>query len=114
MMSGQRERSSPSLSSLCGHPRHYSATLGTATTSPTLLEHTETGRFHACHCGMYGPPVDGTLELAHMRRPDNQPLRHHPRNCSCTSTGRATTPRLEQDSPGRPSTPWHCMPCLYM
>jgi hypothetical protein len=55
--SGRRERSSPSLSALCGHPRHCSATLGTATTSPTLLERTGTGRRHAYHCTTYGPPL---------------------------------------------------------
>jgi hypothetical protein len=111
--SGQRERSSPSLSALCGHPRHCSATLGTMTTSPMLLECTGTGHHHDRHCAVYGPPVDGTLKPAHGRRPDNQPLRHHPRSCSCTSTGRATTLRLEHDSPGWPSAPWHCSPRLH-
>jgi hypothetical protein len=53
--SGRRERSPPLLSALCGHPRHCSATPGTATTSPTLLERTGTGRRHACHCTSYGP-----------------------------------------------------------
>jgi hypothetical protein len=55
--SGQRERSSPSLSALCGHPRHCSATPGTATTSPTLLKRTGTGRRHDRHCTPYGPPL---------------------------------------------------------
>jgi hypothetical protein len=55
--SGHWERSSPSLSALCGHPRHCSATPGTATTSPTLLERTGTGRHHARHCTSYGPPL---------------------------------------------------------
>jgi hypothetical protein len=55
--SGRRERSSPSLSALCGHPRHCSATPGTATTSPALLERTGTGRHHACHCASYGSPL---------------------------------------------------------
>jgi hypothetical protein len=54
--SGQRERSSPSLSTLCGHPHHCSATPVTATTSLTLLECTGTGRRYACHCASYGPP----------------------------------------------------------
>jgi hypothetical protein len=31
--SGRRERSSPSLSTLCGHPRHYRTTPNTVTTS---------------------------------------------------------------------------------
>jgi hypothetical protein len=47
------------------------------------------------------------------RRPDDQPPRRDPRSCSCTSTGCATMPRLEQDSPGRPSAPWHCSPRLH-
>jgi hypothetical protein len=55
--SGQRERSSPSLSALCGHPRHCSATPGTATTSPMLLERMGTGRRHARDCTSYGPPL---------------------------------------------------------
>jgi hypothetical protein len=54
--SGRRQRSSPSMSALCGHPRHCSATADTASTSPTLLERTGTGRHHACHCATYGPP----------------------------------------------------------
>jgi hypothetical protein len=60
--SGGRERSSPSLSTLCGHPRHYSATPGAVTTSLTLLECTGTRCRHDCHCVAYGPPVDGTLK----------------------------------------------------
>jgi hypothetical protein len=55
-------------------------------------------------------PVDGTLELAHGRRPDIQPLRHHPRSRPCTGTGLATTPQQERDSPGQSSTPRHCSP----
>jgi hypothetical protein len=59
------------------------------------------------------PPVNGTLEPARRRRPDEQPLRHHPRSRSCTGTGLATTPQQEEDSLGRSSTPWHCTPCLH-
>jgi hypothetical protein len=55
--SGRWERPSPSLSVLCGHPRHCSATPGTVTTSPTLLERTGTGHRRACHCASYGPPL---------------------------------------------------------
>jgi hypothetical protein len=60
--SGRRERSSPSLSTLCGHPtlprhtEHYDDI-------PMLLECTGTGRRHDCHCAAYGLPVDDTLEL---------------------------------------------------
>jgi hypothetical protein len=63
MVSGQRGWSSPSLSALCGHPRHCSATPGTATTSPTLLKHTGTGRRHACHCASYGRPLTAPSNL---------------------------------------------------
>jgi hypothetical protein len=54
--SGRWQRSSPSLSVLCDHPRHCSTTPGTASTSPTLLGRTGAGRRHACHCPSYGPP----------------------------------------------------------
>jgi hypothetical protein len=94
--SGRRERSSPSLSTLCGHPRHCSATPGTVTTSPMLLECTGTRRRHDRHCVAYGPPVDGTLELARGRRPGSRPLHRYPRSRSCLGTGRATTPRLDE------------------
>jgi hypothetical protein len=72
--SGRRERSSPSLSTLCGHPCHCSATPGTVTTSSTLLECTGTGRGHDRHCAAYGPPVDGTLEPA---RGGGRTTNHH-------------------------------------
>jgi hypothetical protein len=55
--SGRREQSPLSLSTLCGHPRHCSATPDTVTTSSTLLKHTGTGRRHARHCTTYGFPL---------------------------------------------------------
>jgi hypothetical protein len=55
--SGRRERSSPSLSALYGHPCHCNITLGAVTTSPTLLERARTGHRHACHCASYGLPL---------------------------------------------------------
>jgi hypothetical protein len=84
----QRERSSPSLSALCGHPRHYSITPGTAATSPMMLKRTGTGRRHARHCTSYdllsmppsSRPADGdqtanlcatTLEVALVRAQDS-------------------------------------------
>jgi hypothetical protein len=91
--SDRREQSSLSLSALCGHPRHCSATPGTATTSPTLLERIGTGRRHARHYVAYGSPVDGTLEPAHGRRPDNQPL----------PTTLEAAPVRAQDAPRRPN-----------
>jgi hypothetical protein len=57
--------------------------------------------------------VSGTLESSRGRPSNEQPLRHPPRSRSWARTGRATTPRQRQDSSGRPSTPWHCTPCLH-
>jgi hypothetical protein len=55
--SGRRERSTPSPSALCGHPRHCNTRPGTVTTSPTLLKRTGTGRRHARHCASYDLPL---------------------------------------------------------
>jgi hypothetical protein len=51
---GRRERSSPSLSALCGHPRHCNATPSTVATSPMLLRRTRTGHRHDRYCASYG------------------------------------------------------------
>jgi hypothetical protein len=59
------------------------------------------------------PPVSNTLESARGRPPNGRPLHHHPRSRSWTDTGHAMTSRQKQDSPGRPSTPRHCTPCLH-
>jgi hypothetical protein len=91
--SGRRERSSPSLSTLCGHPRHRSATPGTMATSSTLLESTGTGRRHERQCAVYGPPVDGTLEPA---RGGDQTTNHY------AATLKAAPVRA-QDAPRRPT-----------
>jgi hypothetical protein len=56
MTSGRRERSSPSLSTLCGHPRPCSATPRTAATTPALSERTGVGHCHTRRCTLYGPP----------------------------------------------------------
>jgi hypothetical protein len=61
--SGRRDRASPSLSALCGHPRHCCTTPGADT--PALLGRTGTRLRHNGHCATYGLPVNGTLELAH-------------------------------------------------
>jgi hypothetical protein len=58
-------------------------------------------------------PVDGTLEPAHGRRLDGQPLRRHSRSRPCTGTGLTTAPQQERDSLGWSSTPWHCLPFLH-
>jgi hypothetical protein len=56
MTSGRRERPSPLLPVLCGHPCHCSATPRTAATLPMLLERTGTGHRHDRRCTSYGPP----------------------------------------------------------
>jgi hypothetical protein len=111
--SGRRERFSPSLSALCGHPRHCSAMPGTATTSPTLLERTGTGRRHACHCTSYGPP---------LTTPSSRPAGDG-RTTNLYTTTLKAAPVRALDAPRRPdwskirqgrsSTPWHCTPCLH-
>jgi hypothetical protein len=91
--SGQRERSSPSLSALCGHPRHCSSTPGTATTSPTLLKRTGTGRRHACHCTSYGPP---------LKAPSSRPTGGG-RTANLYATTLEVAPVRAQDTPRRPN-----------
>jgi hypothetical protein len=59
------------------------------------------------------PYVNNTLESSRRRPSNRQPLRRCPRSCSWRRTGRAMTPHQKRDSPGRPSTPWHCTPCLH-
>jgi hypothetical protein len=91
--SGRRERSSPSLLDLCGHPRHCSATPGTAMTSPTLLERTGTGRRHACHCTSYGPSL-----MAPSSRPTGGG-----RTTNLYTTTLEVAPIRAQDTPRRPN-----------
>jgi hypothetical protein len=91
--SGQREWSSPSLSVLCGHPRHCSATPGTATTSPTLLERTGTGRRHTRPCTSYGPPLTA---------PSNRPAGGG-RTASLYTATLEVAPVRTQDTPRRPN-----------
>jgi hypothetical protein len=59
------------------------------------------------------PHVNGTLETSRGCPSNRRPLRRHPQSCSWTRTGCAMTPRVKQVSPGRPSSPWHCTPCLH-
>jgi hypothetical protein len=59
------------------------------------------------------PHVNGTLETSRGWPSNRRPLRRHPQSCSWTRTGCAMTPRVKQVSPGRPSSPWHCTPCLH-
>jgi hypothetical protein len=93
MTSGQRERSSPSLLALCAHPRHYSATPGTETTSPTLLERMGTGRRHARHCASYGPPLTA---------PSSRPASSG-RTANLYATTLEVAPVRAQDTPRRPN-----------
>jgi hypothetical protein len=73
--SGRRDQSPPSMSTLCGHPCHCSATPGTMTTSPTLLECAWTRRRHDRHCATYGPPstVPSNRPATTVRRPTTTP-----------------------------------------
>jgi hypothetical protein len=110
--SGRRDRSPPSPSALCDHPRRLRRHPGhcitlpvTASPSPTLWKRAATGRRHASYCTPVRPRVNGTLKSSHVRSPDRRPLHRHPRSRSWTRTGRAMTPRQKQASPGRPSTP---------
>jgi hypothetical protein len=91
--SGQRGRSSPSLSALCGHPRHCSAMPGTATTSLTLLERKGTGRRHARHCTSYRPP---------LTTPSCRPTGGG-RTANHYTTTLEAAPVRAQDSPRRPN-----------
>jgi hypothetical protein len=91
--SGQREQFSLSLSALCGHPRHCRATPGTATTSPTLLERTGTGRRHARHCTSYGPPLTA---------PSSRPVGGGRTTSLCAAT-LEVVPVRAQDTPRRPN-----------
>jgi hypothetical protein len=59
------------------------------------------------------PHANGALESSRGRPSNRRPLRRHPRSRSWMCTGRTMTPCQKQDSPGQPSTPWHCAPCLY-
>jgi hypothetical protein len=90
--SGQRERSSPSLSALCDHPRHCNATPVTVTTSPTLLKRARTGRRHARHCASYGLPLTA---------PSSRPAGGG-RTANLYATTLEAAPVRAQDSPRRP------------
>jgi hypothetical protein len=111
--SGRRGRSPPSPLALRDHPRRPQHHPDHCITIPDA----------AGACGDKTPPrrllclvrphVNGTLESLHGRPPNRRPLRRHPRSRSWTRTGRSMTPRQMRDSPGRPSTPRRCTPCLY-
>jgi hypothetical protein len=50
---GQWERSPPSPSALCDHPRHRDAIPTTASPSPTLWKRAAAGHRHASRCASY-------------------------------------------------------------
>jgi hypothetical protein len=54
--SGQRDRSPPSPSVLCGHPRRPNTIPGTASPSPTLWGYGATRRRHVSCCALYSLP----------------------------------------------------------
>jgi hypothetical protein len=62
--SGRRERSFPSLSTLCGHPRHCRTTPGTVTTSRCCWSARGQDIATTATVPRTPPPVDGTLESA--------------------------------------------------
>jgi hypothetical protein len=91
--SGRRERSSPSLSAPCGHPRHCNATPGTVTTSPMLLKRTGMGRRRDHQCSSYGLP---------LTPPSSRPA-DDGRTVNHCATTLEIAPIRAQDSPRRPS-----------
>jgi hypothetical protein len=105
--SGRRDRSSPSLSALCSHPRHYRTTPDAVATSRRCWD--VRGKDFARTATV---PRTGSRQrhprIGPPRRPVNQLLCRSPQSRSCTSTGRTTTPQRERDSPGRLSAPQHC------
>jgi hypothetical protein len=109
----RRDRSPPSPSVLCDHPRRPQHHPGHCIAIPDAVgacyDRTPPRRL-LC---LARPRVNGTLESSHGRPPNRRPLRRHPRSRSWTRTGRAMTPRQMQDLPGRSSTPRRCTPCLY-
>jgi hypothetical protein len=111
--SGRWDRSPPSPSVLCGHPRRPQHHPGHCITIPnTMGGRGDKTPPRQLLCALR-PPVSRTLEPMYGRRPNGRPLQRHPRSCSWTDTGHAMTPRQMQDSPGRPSTPQRCTPCPY-
>jgi hypothetical protein len=91
MTSGRRERSSPSLSTLCGHPRPCSTTPRTAATTQVLLECTGAGRRHTCRCTSYGPPSTAPSSLF---ADDDRTVNHY-------ATNLEAAPVRAQDAPRR-------------
>jgi hypothetical protein len=107
--SGRRDRSSPSLSALCGHSRHCSTTPSVVATSQRCWDVRGQDIATTATVPRTGFPST-TPRIGPPQWPVNQLLCRSPRSRSCTSTGRPTTPQRERDLPGRPSSPQHCSP----
>jgi hypothetical protein len=111
--SGRRDQPPPSPSVLCGHPRRPQRHPGHCITiSYTVGGWGDKTPPRRLLCSPR-PPVSRTLEPMYRRRLNEKSLHHHPRSHSWTDTGCAMTTRQMQNSPGRPSTPQRCTPCLY-
>jgi hypothetical protein len=91
--SGQRDRSPPSPSVLCGHPRHHDTIPGTASPSPALGKRAATGHRHARCCASYSLP---------SAAPSNQHAGGHRTSNPYTATLEAT-PGWIQGTPWRPA-----------
>jgi hypothetical protein len=87
--SGQWERSPPSPSVLCDHPRHRNAIPATASPYPTLWRHAVTGHCHASHCATYGL----------MSTASSSPHADGPRTSNLYATTLQVTPGRAQDTP---------------
>jgi hypothetical protein len=91
--SGQWERSLPSPSALCDHPRHHDAIPATASPYPALWKHAVTGHRHASHCASYGL----------MSTTPSSPHADSPRTSNLYATPLEATPGHAQDMPRRPA-----------
>jgi hypothetical protein len=92
--SGRRDRSSPSLSTLCGHPRYCSSTPDTVATSRCCWD-TRRRDIATTATVLRAGPRQRHPRTGPPRRLVNQPLRRHPRSRPCTSTGCTTTPQQD-------------------
>jgi hypothetical protein len=112
MMSGQWERSPSSPSALCDHPRHRDAILATASPYPTLwnMRRQDSATPATVPCTASCQRHPRVLTRTALEQATSTPP---PRGRSWRRIGHAMMPRQKRDSPGQPSTPWHCTPCLY-
>jgi hypothetical protein len=91
--SGQWERSPPSPSALCDHPRHHDAIPATASPYPTLWKHAVTGHRHDGHYAPYGPTTMAP----------SSPHTGSPRTGNLYTATLEAAPGHAQDAPRRPS-----------